>query len=143
MENISNQLSYLKGLIDGMNIDPESEYGRVFEGIINVLDEINVSIDDMADYQEELAQQVDLIDDDLAVIEEELSDEEDYEDDDDFDDFEYYEIECPKCGCEVCLDEDFFDTDKPVTCPECGEEFDVDFDCDGDCEGCNGCDDDE
>ena len=137
MENVSNQLSYLKGLIDGMKIDPESDYGRIFEGIINVLDEINDSIDDITDYQDELAEHVDLIDDDLAVIEEELSDEDDYDDDEDF---EYYEIECPKCGCLVCLDEDFFDSDKPVTCPECGEEFDVDFDCDGDCEGCKGCD---
>lgn len=130
MENISNQLSYLKGLIDGIKVDPESDYGRIFEGIVNVLDEINDSVDEILEYQEELADQVDLIDNDLAAIEEELTD----EDDDDFDDFEYYEIECPKCGADVCLDEDFFDSDKPVTCPECGEEFDIDFDCD--CEEC-------
>ena len=128
MENISNQLSYLKGLIDGIKVDPESDYGRIFEGIINVLDEINDSIDEIAEYQDELADQVDLIDDDLAVIEEELADE-DY-DDDDLDDLEYYEIDCPKCGACVCLDEDFFDTDKPVTCPECGEEFEIDLDVD-------------
>ena len=46
MENISNQLSYLKGLVDGIKVDPESEYGRIFEGIINVLDEINESVND-------------------------------------------------------------------------------------------------
>ena len=136
MENISNQLSYLKGLIDGIKVDPESDYGRIFEGIINVLDEINDSVDDILEYQDELADQVDLIDEDLAVIEEELSDEDDFDDDDDF---EYYEIDCPKCGATVCLDEEFFDTDNPVTCPECGEEFDIEFDCDGDCEGCDAC----
>ena len=138
MENISNQLSYLKGLIDGIKVDPESDYGRIFEGILNVLDEINDSIDDIMEYHDELADQVDLIDEDLAVIEEELSDEDDFDDDEDF---EYYEIDCPKCGANVCLDEDFFDTDNPVTCPECGEEFDIEFecDCDGDCEGCDAC----
>lgn len=136
MENISNQLSYLKGLIDGIKVDPESDYGRIFEGIINVLDEINDSVDDIMEYQDELADQIDLIDEDLAVIEEELSDEDDFDDDDDF---EYYEIDCPKCGATVCLDEDFFDTDNPVTCPECGEEFDIEFDCDGDCDGCDAC----
>lgn len=133
MENVSNQLSYLKGLIDGIKVDPESDYGRIFEGILNVLDEINTAIDDIAECQDELADQVDLIDEDLAVIEEELSDE-DYDDDDDdlddFNDLEYYEIDCPKCGAIVCLDEDFFDTENPVTCPECGEEFEIDFDCD-------------
>ncbi len=136
MENISNQLSYLKGLIDGIKVDPESDYGRIFEGILNVLDEINDSIDDIMEYHDELADQVDLIDEDLSVIEEELSDEDDFDDDDDF---EYYEIDCPKCGANVCLDEDFFDTDNPVTCPECGEEFDIEFECDGDCEGCDAC----
>ena len=130
MENISNQISYLKGLIDGLKIDPESDYGKVFEGILNVLDEINDSIDEIAQYQDDIADQVDLIDEDLALIEEEFSDEDD--DDDDFEDFEYYEIECPKCNAIVCLDEDFFDTDRPVTCPECGEEFDVEFDFDAD-----------
>ncbi|MBR2404247.1 MAG: hypothetical protein IKA95_01155 [Clostridia bacterium] len=136
MENISNQLSYLKGLIDGIKVDPESDYGRIFEGILNVLDEINDSIDDIMEYHDELADQVDLIDEDLSVIEEELSDEDDFDDDEDF---EYYEIDCPKCGANVCLDEDFFDTDNPVTCPECGEEFDIEFECDGDCEGCDAC----
>ena len=137
MENVSNQLSYLKGLIDGLKIDPESDYGAVFEGIINVLDEINDSIDELAQLQDELADQVDLIDEDLATIEDEF--EEDYDDEDE-DDFEYYEIDCPKCGATVCLDEDFFDNDSPVTCPECGEEFDIEIECDGNCEGCTDCD---
>jgi len=137
MENISNQLSYLKGLIDGLKIDPESEYGIIFEGIINVLDEVNDSIDELAQLQDELTDQVDLIDEDLAVIEDELGEE--YDDDED-EDFEYYEIDCPKCGAVVCLDEDFFDTEGPVTCPECGEEFDISIECDGDCEGCTDCD---
>jgi len=139
MENISNQLSYLKGLIDGLKIDPESEYGAVFEGIINVLDEINDSIDEIATLQDELTDQVDLIDEDLAAIEDELSEE--YDEDEDYDDdFEYYEIDCPKCGAVVCLAEDFFDTDNAVTCPECGEEFDITIECDGDCDSCTECD---
>lgn len=134
MENISNQLSYLKGLIDGLKVDPESDYGAIFEGIINVLDEINDSVDELAQIQDEIADQVDLIDEDLATIEDELVYD---EDEDDYDgDFEYYEIDCPKCGAVVCLDEDFFDTDNPVTCPECGEEFDITIECDGNCEDC-------
>lgn len=129
MENISNQLSYLKGLVDGIKVDPESDYGRIFEGIINVLDEINNSVDDILESQEELAEHIDLIDEDLSVIEEELADD-DF--DDDLNDLEYYEIDCPNCGAIVCLDEDFFDTDKPVICPECGQEFDIDLDVDED-----------
>lgn len=134
MENISNQLSYLKGLIDGLNVDPDSDYGRIFEGIVNVLDEINDSVDDIMEYQDELADQVDMIDEDLASVEEELMG------DEDDDDVNYYEIECPKCGETICLDEEFFDTDRPVTCPSCGEEFDINFDCDGICEDCDKCD---
>ena len=74
MENISNSISYLKGLMEGLDIDTSSKEGKIFEAIMDVLDEINDTIDDLYDYQDELAEQVDMIDDDLAEIEEELID---------------------------------------------------------------------
>ena len=74
MENISNQLSYVKGLMEGMKFDDKSNEGKIFKALLSVLDEINESIDDLYDYQDEVAEQVDLIDEDLAAVEEELLD---------------------------------------------------------------------
>ena len=134
MENISKQIAYLRGLMDGLDYDDNSKEGRIFECILGVLDEIDASIDDLYDYQDELAEQVDIIDEDLAAIESEFADECDGDccscdcDCDDEDDLEYYEIDCPGCGETICLDEDFFDGDDDIVCPSCGENIEIDFD---------------
>ncbi len=132
MENISNQISYLKGLVEGLDIDASSKEGKVFEAIIDALDEINDTINDLYDYQDEIAEQVDMIDDDLAEIEEELIDccDEDCDccDDCDFDDdIEYYEIECPNCHDVICIDEDCFEDDDEIVCPNCSEPIEINF----------------
>ena len=36
MENISNQISYLKGLMEGLDIDKETKEGKVFNAILSV-----------------------------------------------------------------------------------------------------------
>ena len=69
MENVSNQIAYLKGLMKGLEIDESTKEGKIFEAIIDALDEINDTIDDLYDYQDEIAEQVDMIDDDLAEVE--------------------------------------------------------------------------
>ena len=104
MENISKQIAYLRGLMDGLDYDESSKEGRVFECILGVLDEIDATIDDLYDYQDEIAEQVDIIDEDLAAIESEFADECGGDccscdcDCDDEDDLEYYEIDCPGCS---------------------------------------------
>ncbi len=134
MENISKQIAYLRGLMDGLDYDDNSKEGRIFECILGVLDEIDASIDDLYDYQDELAEQVDIIDEDLAAIESEFADECDGDccscdcDCEDEDDLEYYELDCPGCGETICLDEDFFDGDDDIVCPNCGENIEIDFD---------------
>ena len=137
MENISNQISYLRGLVEGLDIDTTSKEGKVFEAILDALDEINDTIDDLYDYQDEIAEQVDMIDDDLAEIEEEFIDccDEDCDccDDCDFDDdIEYYEIECPNCHDVICIDEDCFEDDDEIVCPNCNEVIEINFDAEED-----------
>ena len=132
MENISKQIAYLRGLMDGLDYDDSSKEGRIFECILNVLDEIDASIDDLYDYQDEIAEQVDIIDEDLAAIESEFAEECDCDcccdGDYDEDDLEYYELDCPSCGETICIDEDFFDGDDEIVCPKCGETIEIDLD---------------
>ncbi len=132
MENISKQIAYLRGLMDGLDYDDSSKEGRIFECILNVLDEIDASIDDLYDYQDEIAEQVDIIDEDLAAIESEFAEECDCDcccdGDYDGDDLEYYELDCPSCGETICIDEDFFDGDDEIVCPKCGETIEIDLD---------------
>lgn len=134
MENISNQISYLKGLMEGLKFDENSNEGKIFKAILNVLEEIDYSMDDIYDYQDELAEQVDMIDDDLAAVEEEFADCDECCECDDDD--EYYELECPSCGEVICLDEDVLCNGDDIICPNCKEPIELDFDCDCDCDDC-------
>ncbi len=136
MENVSNRISYLKGLMEGLKIDPETNEAKLFGALVDALDEINDTLDDLYDYQDEIAQTVDLIDDDLAEVEEELigccDGDCDICDEDCDDDVEYYELECPNCGDVVCIDEDCFEGDDDIVCPNCGKTIEIDFGVDDD-----------
>ena len=131
MENVTKRISYLNGLMDGLGVEADSEEMKIYNAILEVLEEINDTIDDLYDYQDELAQQVDLIDDDLAGVEEELIGCCDDDGDDDYDyddDLEYYELECPECGDIICIDEDCFEGDDEIICPNCKKPIEIDFD---------------
>lgn len=129
---ITEKVAYLRGLSEGMAIDEKSNEGRMFKAIIDVLDDMAFSIADFEDGLEEVADQIEAIDEDLDSLEEDFYGD---DDDDDDDDEEIYEITCPSCGEEVCLDYDTI-SEGSIECPNCGEllEFDLDdCECGGDC----------
>ncbi len=125
MEELLKNVSYLKGLAEGLKLEEKSDEGKVLIKIIDCLDEIVENMYDLAADQEDLFDQIDAIDEDLAEIEDIVYDDEEYDDEDD--DFEYFEVECPNCHEVVYIDEDYFDDDKPIVCPNCDEEIELDF----------------
>ena len=128
METIGEKVAYLKGLCEGLNISDDKE-GKIIKGILDVLEDISLAIEDIEDDAFELNELVDEIDQDLGTLEEDFYDEAcsccdcDCEDEDG----EFFEIECDKCG-ELIYIEDSEIFDDGVICPECGEKIDVDFD---------------
>lgn len=131
MENLLKKVAYLHGLADGLDIDERTDEGKLLSKIIEVLDDMADAVADLAVAQDELYDQVESIDEDLAELESEIYDEDDdYDDDDDMD---YFEIECPNCKEVVCIDDDLLD-DEAIVCPNCNQEIEIDFDCDcGEC----------
>ena len=140
--DLTEKIAYLKGMLEGMEIDKDSKEGKIYSAIMDILTDMALTIEDMADYVDELSEQVDEIDEDLADVEEFLDDECDC-DDDDCDcgccDDEFYDVTCPNCNEEFAVDEDTL-LDGGVDCPLCGKhlEFDIE-ECDDDCDCC--CDD--
>ncbi len=139
MENLVSKVSYLKGLAEGLEIDKETKDGKLLSGIIDVLSEIALAVDDLLDAHEELEEKVDEIDSDLADIEEIAYGEDDDEDgDDEFDDdMDFFEIECPNCHEDFMVDFDALDEEKGIVCPNCNEEIEFEFECDCDDENCD------
>ena len=145
--DLTEKIAYLKGLLEGMEIDKDSKEGKIYTAIMDVLSDMALTIEDMSDYVDELAAQVDEIDEDLADVEDYLDEECDdcdcdcdccdCEDDDDL-----YEVECPKCHDIIYLDGEMLE-EEGITCPNCGTDLEFDFDgCDCDCCDC-GCEDEE
>ena len=150
---ITENAAYLKGLAEGMNIDKESNEGKLIVKMLDVISEMSERIntleilnEDLYEYMEQMAEDIVAIEDDLYLEDEDDLDEyEDYsdlnDDDDDFsfdDDEEYYEVECPSFGEKICFTEEL-DTENMV-CPACGNKIGALEFCDGDCSSCDDCD---
>lgn len=129
METIGEKVAYLKGLCEGLEISDDKE-GKIIKGILDVLADISIAIEDIEDDVFELNELTDELDEDLGTLEEDFYGEEcsccDCDCDCDEDD-EFYEIICDKCGESIYLEDSEIFEDG-VICPECGEKIDVDFD---------------
>lgn len=133
---VTERVSYLKGLAEGLDIDATTKEGKLLNAIIQTLDDLAFEVSDMQEVIGELGEQVDMIDEDLDVLEEIVYEDEDDDDDCDCDcdcdddcdccDGDLYEVVCPACGDSIYLDEDMVD-DGEIDCPNCGEHLEFDF----------------
>ena len=134
----TEKVAYLKGLMEGMKVDENSDNGKLFALMADILEELANNVADLEDYVAELTEQVYAVDEDLNALEEDFYEEWD-EDEDDCDccdccdcDEELYDVTCPSCGEDFEVDEDTL-LDGGVECPGCGEHLEFDFD-ECDCE---------
>lgn len=156
MNYLREKVAYIKGLAEGMQMDYTTNEGRLLKAIMEVLDDMALAVDDIEEVQEQLSEQVDAMDEDLAEIEsliydiddeddddDDDEDDEDDDDDDDDDDEEevFAEFDCPHCGKTVNLQDAFMKKDA-VLCPHCNKEIEIEWSCE--CEECQDfCDDSE
>ena len=121
---ISEKVAYLKGLAEGLNLDTEkSKEGKLISVMIGILEELAMSVEDLEENALNLGEEIDVLSDDLADVEEVVFDE-DYEDDDDLEDYDddWFEVECPSCGADIVVDEDAL-SEGEVECPSCGTRY--------------------
>ena len=138
---ISEKSAYLKGLMDGLQLDTEKAEGKMIAAIVDLLGDVTKRLSDVEETTIAISDELDEIEEDLDAIEDYILDEEDedfddYEDDDDdyFDDddedseegFDFgdpettvYEVECA-CGNIIDFDEETLEKGS-IICPECGE----------------------
>jgi hypothetical protein len=112
LRDISERVSYLQGLSEGLNITEGSPQGKIISGILNVMNEMADEIMDMKKDFEELREYVQSVDDDLLDLEESVLDDDDY-----------LELECRTCGEQLYIESDIMDDEDiiEVTCPSCNE----------------------
>ena len=143
---ISEKSAYLKGLMDGLKLNTESDEGKMIAAIVDLLGDLTRKVTDIEDTTIAISDELDEIEEDLDAIEDFIMDEDDddFEDEDeDWDDedeefeegFDFgdeettiYEVECV-CGEVINFDEETLE-EGSIICPNCGEtlEFDVEED---------------
>jgi len=145
---ISEKAAYLKGYMDGLELDTEKPEGKMIERLVDLMCDVTKRLADIEETTIAISDELDEIEEDLDAIEDFILDEEDeYDDDeDDFEDWddedeEYeegfdfgdedsiiYEVKCP-CGEIINFDEDTLE-EGSMECPNCGEllEFSLEDD---------------
>ena len=144
---ISEKSAYLKGLMDGLSLNPEADEGKMIAAIVDLLGDLTRKVTDIEDTTIAISDELDEIEEDLDAIEDFIMDEDFDDDDDDFEDDEWdddeefeegfdfgdedttiYEVQCV-CGEVINFDEETLE-EGSIICPNCGEtlEFDVEED---------------
>ena len=118
---ITEKVAYLKGLMEGLDLDKTTKEGKVIAAMADILDDLALTVADNCD-------QIDAIDEDLEALEEYVYEDFDFEDDDyddifGEDDAGEYEFECPNCHEVVFIDESVFEEGKEIECPNCGAKL--------------------
>ena len=146
----SEKSAYLKGLMDGLKLDTETNEGKMIAAIVDLLGDMTKKVVDIEDTTIAISDELDEIEEDLDAIEDYILDEEDDEDDDyvdedgwdddeddeeddgeegfDFGDEEttVYEVQCA-CGNIIDFDEDVLESGS-IVCDKCGETLEFSFD---------------
>ena len=146
---ISEKSAYLKGLMDGLKLNTETDEGKMIAAIVDLLGDVTRRLTDVEETTIAISDELDEIEEDLDAIEDFIMDEDDEDDDyddyddededDDFDDYDededdedpeegfdfgdedstIYEVECA-CGNIIDFDEETLEKGS-IVCPNCGE----------------------
>ncbi len=138
---ITEKTAYLKGLADGLGVDPQSKEGRLWAALNDLLSDIAHELEELRETDLGQAEALDGVADELSYLEElcsvfedsdydegddDAQDEEDGEDEELEYDGVIYDATCPVCGEEISFDEETLE-EGSIRCPKCGEllEFDL------------------
>ena len=132
---LTEKMSYLKGYIDGIDLDVSTKEGKILSNVVDVMQEMVAYIEDLQGQVDELTELCEILDEDLGNVEDDFyEDSDDDDDDDDYDDYseydddeEFYEVVCPSCGNSITLDSEMLE-EGSIMCPDCGEELEFDLD---------------
>ena len=142
---INEKAAYLKGLMEGLQLDTEKAEGKMIAAIVDLLGDVTKKLTNVEDTTIAISDELDEIEEDLDAIEDFImdEDEDDYDDDEeDFDDYEeedfeeegfdfgdedttIYEVKCI-CGNVIAFDEETLEAGS-IVCDKCGETLEFSF----------------
>jgi len=122
--NLNERAAYIKGLLEGMELDMSNKKNKLLTNIVSLLVDMAETVEDIKEEVEALDEVVDDIDkaveelEDFVYNDEELDDE-----DDDFDEDENSII----CDCGTVIEINDNSDPSDIVCPNCGEHIDCEI----------------
>lgn len=125
--DLNAKAAYIRGLMTGMEFDPNSKNGKIIAAMMDLLEEMAATVTEHDQALDQAFDELDAIDEDMDDLTDALfgTDDEDEEDESDDDDAEY-EVTCPNCGAVTAVDEDTL-LNQELVCPNCGAAFDIEL----------------
>ncbi len=100
MEYFEKKITYLRGLCDGSGFAEDSKEGKIFHGILDVLDDMAFMLETFMDDEDMVMEDAALDDTDEPIF--------------------FYSFICPNCGEEIDVDEQTMEMEREIPCPGCG-----------------------
>ena len=125
--DLNAKAAYIRGLMTGMEFDPESKNGKIIAAMMDLLEEMAATVVEHDDALDQVYDELETLDQDLDdVISDVYELEDDDEDDEDEEPADLYEVTCPNCGAVVTVDEETL-LSQDLTCPNCHADFDIEI----------------
>ena len=99
---LTNKAMYIKGLADGLGLDAASKEGKVIAALLELVNEMAGTIEEMQSKMRDLEDYVEELDEDLGDVEDLMFD--DWDDDVDFDDDDVLLSDLIEQGQQICMD---------------------------------------
>ena len=82
---LNEKSAYLKGLMEGMNLNTESSEGKLLSALVELMGDVTKKVTDIEDTTIAISDELDEIEEDLDAIEDFILDDDEDDDDDDDD----------------------------------------------------------
>ena len=95
MMTVTEKVAYLKGLVEGLDFDADKKETKVINAVLDILEDLALAVSDLDDEMAVVTEQLDAVDEDLADLEEVF----------------YEELDDCDCDCDWINDDDDDDDD--------------------------------
>ena len=120
--DLNAKAAYIRGLMTGMEFDPNSKNGKIIAAMMDLLEEMAATVTEHDQALDQAFDELDAIDEDLDDLTDALFGTEEDDEDEDAE----YEVTCPNCGTVTAVDEDTL-LSQELVCPNCGAALDIEL----------------
>ena len=124
--NLTEKVAFIKGLTEGLKLNAEKDEVKVLNAIVDLLEDMALTVTDLEERADETADLLEVMDEDLAELEEYVYGDDGCSCGECGEDEEIYEVTCPSCGETICVTEEMLD-EGMIKCPNCDEDLEFDF----------------